>query len=61
MAPLGLGPGERLVSNLSIDPESYQQYLRAKALVKLRAQGVTQAIKVLESLVAANVPKQPGT
>jgi adenylate cyclase len=28
--PLGLAPGERLVSNRAIDPESYQSYLRAK-------------------------------
>src|SRR5947207_13771557 len=37
--PLGLKPGERLVSNRGIDPESYQQYLRAKALVRARGIG----------------------
>jgi TolB-like protein/tetratricopeptide (TPR) repeat protein len=52
--PLGLAPGERLVANRSIDPESYQQYLRAKPLVRLRAQGVPEAIKILEPLVARN-------
>ena len=36
--PLGLKQGERLVSNRSIDPESYQQYLRAKAMVRARGQ-----------------------
>src|SRR6185295_11872896 len=30
--PLGLKPGENLVNNRTIDAESYQQYLRAKAL-----------------------------
>ena len=38
MAPLGLAPGERLVSNRTTDAESYQQYLRAKALVRARAE-----------------------
>ena len=38
MAPLGLAPGERLVSNRTIDPESYEQYLRAKALYRTRPQ-----------------------
>ncbi len=50
MAPLGLAPGERLVSNRSIDPESYQQYLRARALYRARA--ITQAIALLEPTVA---------
>jgi hypothetical protein len=31
--PLGLRPGENLVSNRSVDADTYQQYLRAKALV----------------------------
>jgi adenylate cyclase len=30
--PLGLKPGDNLVNNRSIDPESYQQYLRGRAL-----------------------------
>ena len=37
--PLGLAPGERLVSNRTIDPESYQQYLRAKPLVRAQKGG----------------------
>src|SRR5207302_3466335 len=37
--PLGLKPGENLVSNRGIDPESYQQYLRAKALFRGRIDG----------------------
>src|SRR6266436_4080298 len=34
--PLGLKPGENLVNNRGIDPESYQQYLRAKPMVHAR-------------------------
>src|SRR5258706_1611061 len=55
--PLGLKPGENLVNNRSIDPVSYQQYLRAKALVRGRATGgasLRQAIALLESVVARN-------
>jgi adenylate cyclase len=48
--PLGLKPGENLVNNRGIDPESYQQFLRAKAL--LRARSLNEAIAVLEPLVA---------
>ena len=32
--PLGLKPGENLVNNRSIDPESYQQFLRARGWPK---------------------------
>ena len=35
--PLGLQQGERLVSNRTDDVESYQQYLRARALYRARA------------------------
>jgi len=52
--PLGVRPGENLVSSRAIDPDSYQQYLRAKALVRSRARGVPQAIEILEPLVARN-------
>ena len=34
--PLGLKPGENLVNNRSIDTDSYQDYLRARALVRVR-------------------------
>src|SRR5207248_11406747 len=57
MAPLGLAPGERLVSNRNIDPESYQQYLRAKALVRARA--VNDAIKLLEPVVVRDAGYAP--
>jgi TolB-like protein len=48
--PLGLGQGERLVSNRTNDLESYQQYLRARAL--FRARDLSQAITLLDSIVA---------
>jgi adenylate cyclase len=47
--PLGLSQGERLVSNRTNDVESYQQYLRAKALYRARA--ISDAIAVLEPAV----------
>ena len=50
MTPLGLTPGERLVANRNIDTESYQQYLRAKALY--RARDLPAALKLLEPVVA---------
>jgi adenylate cyclase len=53
MAPLGLAPGENLVNNRSIAPESYEQYLRAKALVRgRRIPQVNQGIAILEQIVA---------
>ena len=48
--PLGLKPGERLVSSRTADAESYQQYLRARALVRARA--LPDAIAILEPVVA---------
>jgi adenylate cyclase len=51
--PLGLKPGENLVNNRSIEPESYQQYLRAKALVRARGQKpLSDAAALLEQVVA---------
>jgi len=47
--PLGLSQGERLVSNRTNDVESYQQYLRARALYRARA--IADAIAVLEPAV----------
>jgi TolB-like protein/DNA-binding SARP family transcriptional activator len=57
--PLGFQPGENLVSSRAIDPDSYQQYLRAKGLVSLRARGVPQAIEILVPLVARNPDYAP--
>ena len=47
-APLGLQQGETLVRNRTSDAESYDQYLRAKALVDARS--YTEAINLLEPL-----------
>jgi len=58
--PLGLQQGENLVSNRKIDPESYQQYLRAKALDQ--AGGGRRAAEVralLEQVVARNPDYAP--
>ncbi len=50
---LGLKPGENLVNNRSIDPESYQQFLRAKALVRARGlMRLNDAIALLNRVVA---------
>jgi len=48
--PLGLQQGETLVSNRTGSPESYDQYLRAQALV--RARSLPEAITLLETVVA---------
>jgi TolB-like protein/DNA-binding SARP family transcriptional activator/Flp pilus assembly protein TadD len=52
--PLGLSPGENLVANRGIDPESFQQYLRARQLVRARTRGAAEAIAILEPLVERN-------
>lgn len=49
-APLGLAQGERLVSSRAADADSYQDYLRGRALVRDRI--VAEAIETLESAVA---------
>ena len=48
--PLGLKPGQNLVSNRTADTDSYQDYLRAKALV--RARNMTDLTATLEAVVA---------
>ena len=50
--PLGLRQGESLVRNRTIDVESYDQYLRARALFRARGANLPQAIAILESVVA---------
>jgi TolB-like protein/DNA-binding SARP family transcriptional activator len=58
--PLGLKPGESLVSNRGIDPESYQQYLRARALFLARGEArLEQAAAMLEQVVARNPDYAP--
>jgi tetratricopeptide (TPR) repeat protein len=51
--PLGLKPGQTLVSNRNIDPDTYQQYLRAKALLRARGRAaIASAAVLLEQIVA---------
>jgi TolB-like protein len=56
--PLGLAPGKQLVSNRDIDPESYQQYLGARAVIRTvvnqpgAAERRIAAIGALEQVVA---------
>ena len=57
--PLGLNPGERLIASRTIAPEDYQQYLRAKPLVRALRLGVPQAIEILEPVVARNPDYAP--
>lgn len=57
---LGLKPGENLVNNRNIDPESHQQYLRALALIRNRGrQSATQATALLEQLVSVHPDYAP--
>jgi TolB-like protein len=49
-APLGLEVGERLISSRTADADSYQDYLRGRALVRNRV--LDQAITTLEAAVA---------
>jgi TolB-like protein len=48
--PLGLRQGETLVRNRTDDLDSYQQYLRARALYRARA--INEAVGILEPVVA---------
>jgi TolB-like protein len=50
--PLGLQQGEFLVSNRTLNLESYEQYLRARA--QFRARAVDDAIRTLEPVVACD-------
>src|SRR5262249_39164122 len=56
---LNLKPGDRLVSSRTIDPESYQQFLRARPLMRARIDGVHQAVEILEPVVARNPDYAP--
>ena len=46
--------GGSLVSNRDIDATAYQEFLRARPLIRARQTGVEQAIQILEPLVARN-------
>jgi adenylate cyclase len=51
--PLGVRQGERLASSRIVDAESYQRYLQAKALLRLRGlKSLTDAAALLEQVVA---------
>jgi TolB-like protein/Tfp pilus assembly protein PilF len=54
--PLGLKKGQSLISNRTTDTDSYQDYLRARALVRARGPlepgPLSEAIKLLEQVVA---------
>jgi TolB-like protein len=52
--PLGLQQGDNLVRERTSDLESYDQYLRAKVLLRARGPEVAQAITILEQVVARN-------
>jgi TolB-like protein len=57
--PLGLNPGENLVSNRNIDPESHESFLRAKALYDAR-EGPLLDYTTAESLLNEVIAKTPG-
>jgi TolB-like protein len=65
--PLGLSRGENLVNNRSIDPDSYERYLRGKALFESRGhepgpiqdRNLTEAATLLEGVVARNPAYAP--
>jgi tetratricopeptide (TPR) repeat protein len=58
--PLGSKPGNILVNNRNIDAESYQQYLRAKTLMRTRGQArIISAAALLEQVVARNPEYAP--
>jgi TolB-like protein len=58
--PLGLAPGERLVPSRTNNPESYDQFLRARTIYRTRAPGAIEAmIKILEQVVARDPDYSP--
>jgi adenylate cyclase len=57
--PLGLKQGETLVSNRNIDPQSYQQYLLARSLV--RARSVDQALMLLDPVTGQHPDYAPAS
>lgn len=58
--PLGLTHSPDVIANRSISPESYEQFLRAKALVRTRGpKSLTEAVGLLEQVVAHNAEYAP--
>lgn len=59
-APLGMRPGEILVSNRAKDEQSYEAYLRAKALIRSRQlDRINDAVMLLEQTVARDPDYAP--
>jgi adenylate cyclase len=59
--PLGLKPGENLVNNRSIDPQSYQLFLQAKALWNVAGQdNIADAARSFEEVITRNPNYAPG-
>ena len=60
-APLGLQQGQRLVSNRTNNESSYEDYLRAKTLVRARGlENISNAAALLEQVVARDPNFAPG-
>jgi tetratricopeptide (TPR) repeat protein len=57
--PLGLNPGERLVSSRSIDPNSYEQFLLGKAALLRGRPGFADQIAILEPVIEKNPAYAP--
>ena len=56
---LGLRPGEQLVSNRSIDPASYEQFLRGKMALARARNAFDEQLALLEPVVAKNPDYAP--
>jgi TolB-like protein len=60
-APLGLKPGENLVSNRNVDPNTYELFLRGMALYQTGApQNRADAARIAEEVVARSPNYAPG-
>jgi TolB-like protein len=57
--PLGLRPGEQLVANRDIDPDSYQQFLRGKAALLRARSAYLDQIALLEPVAQKNTNYAP--
>ena len=58
--PLGLNPGEQLISSRAIDAESYEQLLRGKAALGRARNAYAEQLALLEPVVAKNPDYAPG-
>jgi TolB-like protein len=59
--PLGLKPGENLVSNRNVDQETYELFLRGMALYQTGApQNRPDAVRIAEEIVARSPDYAPG-